>query len=98
MSQQTSGAYAFGAFRIDVRERQLSRHGQPVSLPPKVFDVLLVLVENSGHIVGKDELMKQVWSDTFVEEANLTVNISSLRKVLKEDYHHPQFIETHPRR
>jgi len=60
MSQQTGGAYAFGAFRIDVRERQLSRHGQPVSLPPKVFDVLQILVENSGNIVGKDALMKKV--------------------------------------
>jgi len=59
---------------------------------------LLVLVENSGHIVGKDALMKKVWCDTFVEEANLTVNISSLRKVLNADSHEPQFIETIPKR
>jgi TolB-like protein/DNA-binding winged helix-turn-helix (wHTH) protein/Flp pilus assembly protein TadD len=98
MNGKTSCVYAFGAFRIEVRERQLSRDGQPVPLPPKVFDVLLALVENSGHIVGKDELMKKVWGDTFVEEANLTVNISALRKVLHEDSHEPQFIETIPKR
>ncbi|MDQ2976269.1 MAG: winged helix-turn-helix domain-containing protein [Acidobacteriota bacterium] len=98
MNPKTTCVYAFLAFRIEVRERQLLRDGQPVPLPPKVFDVLLVLVENSGHIVGKDELMKKVWSDTFVEEANLTVNISALRKVLNEDSHEPQFIETIPKR
>src|SRR5215218_9350146 len=97
MNQEKPGIYTFDSFRIDARERQLSRNEQPVPLPPKVFDVLLVLVENSGRIVGKDELMKKVWSDTFVEEANLTVNISALRKVLNEDSHRPQFIETIPK-
>src|SRR5829696_1700795 len=98
MNQEKSGIYAFDSFRVDARERQLSRNRQPLPLPPKVFDVLLVLVENNGRIVGKDELMKKVWSDTFVEEANLTVNISALRKVLNEDSHRPQFIETIPKR
>jgi DNA-binding winged helix-turn-helix (wHTH) protein/TolB-like protein/Tfp pilus assembly protein PilF len=98
MIQKTRCVYVFGSFRIEVSERQLLRDDQPVPLPPKVFDTLLVLVEHSGHIVGKDELMKTVWPDTFVEEANLTVNISALRKVLGEDSPEQQFIETIPRR
>ncbi len=98
LGHKTRCVYEFGSFRIDAAERQLLRDNQPVPLPPKVFDVLLVLVENSGHIVGKDELMKTVWSDTFVEEANLTVNISALRKVLTATSPEQQFIETIPKR
>src|SRR6478609_5500616 len=98
MDKQSSHLYAFGTFRINVSERELSRDSVPVPLPPKVFDVLLVLVENHGRIVGKDELMRKVWADTFVEDANLTVNISALRKVLGEDSNGSQFIETIPKR
>ncbi len=90
--------YEFGLFRIDTRERQLLRNGDPVPLPPKVYDTLLVLVENRGHIVEKEVLMKAVWPDTFVEEANLTVHISALRKVLGETVSEHQYIETVPRR
>lgn len=89
--------YQFGPFSLDVAERVLFRDGQPVALPPKAFDLLLVLVENSGHLLEKDELMQRLWPDTFVEEANLPNNISLLRKALATDKDH-QYIETVPRR
>src|SRR5437773_2459183 len=68
--------------------------GQAVSLTPKVFELLRVLVENSGHLVEKDKLMKAVWPDSFVEEANLTVNISALRKALGDQPSGRPYIET----
>jgi DNA-binding winged helix-turn-helix (wHTH) protein/TolB-like protein/Flp pilus assembly protein TadD len=82
---------------IDAAERLLLRDGQALPLTPKAFDLLLVLVENSGHLVEKDELMRMLWPDTFVEEANLTNNISLLRKALTVDSEH-QYIETVSRR
>ncbi len=85
--------YEFGPFRIDLTERVLLREGQPVQLTPKAFETLLVLVQHCGHVVGKDELMKRVWPDTFVEEVGLARNISALRKILEDDY-----IETIPKR
>jgi DNA-binding winged helix-turn-helix (wHTH) protein/TolB-like protein/tetratricopeptide (TPR) repeat protein len=98
MDGRTNSFYEFGPFRIDRRERLLLHDGVPVSLPPKVYDTLLELVRHSGHIVAKEELMRAIWPDTFVEEANLTVNISALRKALGEgDSEHP-YIETVPRR
>ena len=66
--------YSFGPFELDLEEQVLRREGQPLALKPKVFDLLVVLVENSGRVVSKDELMKQVWAGTFVEEGNLTVS------------------------
>ena len=98
MSGQTTSFYQFGSFRIDRRERLLLHDGAPVPLPPKVYDTLLALVTRSGHIVEKEELMRAVWPDTFVEEANLTVNISALRKVLGEGESEHHYIETVPRR
>ncbi len=89
--------YEFGPFRVDCREGLLLRHGTPVPLPPKTFETLLVLVRNSGHALDKDEFMKQLWPDTFVEEANLAQQISMLRKVLGESKDTP-YIETLPRR
>jgi Tol biopolymer transport system component/DNA-binding winged helix-turn-helix (wHTH) protein len=89
--------YAFGPFLLDPAERVLLREGRPVPLTPKVFDVLLVLVENGGHLLGKKDLMEAVWPDSFVEEGNLTFTISSLRKALGEDRREPQYIETVPR-
>jgi pimeloyl-ACP methyl ester carboxylesterase/DNA-binding winged helix-turn-helix (wHTH) protein len=86
----------FGLFRIDVTERLLFNAEGAVPLTPKAFDTLLMLVENSGHVLGKDELMKAVWPDSFVEENNLAQNISTLRKVLSEGGE--KFIETVPKR
>jgi Tol biopolymer transport system component len=85
--------YEFGSFRLDPSEHILLRNGNIIPLTPKVFETLLVLVENSGHVVDKDELLKRVWSDSFVEETNLTKNISILRKTLGE-----KSIETMPKR
>ena len=98
MDVQRNRFYEFGPFRMDIRERLLLRNGEPVPLPPKVYDMLLALVENSGHVIEKEELMKAVWPDTFVEESNLTVNVSALRKALGEGASEHQYIETVPRR
>jgi len=90
--------YEFGSFRLDAAEYVLLREGQIIPLTPKVFETLLVLVKNSGHVVNKDELYKQVWQDAFVEETNLTKNISILRKTLSENDGGTFFIETIPKR
>src|SRR6266576_5596770 len=96
MFWQTQTTYEFGPFRVDARERQLLRNGEVVPLRPKVFDILLVLVQNSGHILSKDEVMKLVWSDTAVEEGNIARNISALRSVLGERPRDHRYIETIP--
>lgn len=98
MGQQDNHSYEFGRFRLKVAERVLLREGEPVPLTPKVFDILVTLVENGGQVVAKDDLMKRVWPNTFVEEGNLTQNISLLRKALGETPGGVQFIETVPRR
>lgn len=90
--------YEFGPFRLDVAEGQLLCDGQEVSLTPKAFQVLHALVENCGHVIDKEELMKRVWADSFVEEKNLADNISVLRKALKDDPKEPRYIKTVPRR
>jgi Tol biopolymer transport system component/DNA-binding winged helix-turn-helix (wHTH) protein len=90
--------FQFGSFRLDPTRRLLSRQGQVIPLTPKVLDTLLVLVENRGRAVDKEELMKAVWPDTFVEEGNLTQNISTLRKVLGESPTDHAYIETIPKR
>ena len=98
MSEQTSESYEFGRFRVKSDERVLLRGHDLVSLTPKAFDILLTLLESDGRIVPKDDLMKRVWPNTFVEEGNLTQNVSLLRKALGESANGPQFIETVPRR
>jgi len=98
MSQQDNHSYEFGRFRLKTAERVLLREGELVPLTPKVFDILVTLVEHGGQVVAKDDLMKRVWPNTFVEEGNLTQNISLLRKALGETPGGVQFIETVPRR
>lgn len=98
MSASDKRSYEFGSFRLDAAEYVLLRNGQVVPLTPKVFETLRVLVQNSGHIVDKNELYKQVWQDAFVEETNLTKNISILRKILSEEDGDRTFIETVPKR
>ncbi len=90
--------YAFGPFRLEVAERRLLRDGDLVNLTPKIFDLLALLVENHGHLMEKDKLVKALWPDSFVEEANLNVNVSTLRRALGESPTESQFIETVPRR
>jgi len=96
MFGQAKICYEFGPFQIDTRERQLLRDGKVVALRPKVFDTLLVLVQNSGHILTKDDVMKRVWSDTAVEEGNVSRTISSLRSALGERRDEHRYIETIP--
>jgi DNA-binding winged helix-turn-helix (wHTH) protein/pimeloyl-ACP methyl ester carboxylesterase len=90
-------AYRFGPFHLDVRERRLSRGGEVIPLRLKVFDTLRLLVENSGRLVTKQELLDTVWPETTVEENNLNHNVSVLRKALGEKATGQQYIETVPR-
>ncbi len=90
--------YIFGRFYLDARERILLYDGTAVPITLKAFNILLVLVQSSGHIVEKGELMKQVWPKAFVEEANLTQHIYKLRKILGARADGRQYIETIPRR
>jgi TolB-like protein/DNA-binding winged helix-turn-helix (wHTH) protein/Tfp pilus assembly protein PilF len=94
MDDSKSKTYRFGPFEVDVEQRLLSQAGDPVPLTPKAFDTLLVLVERPGKVLEKAELLKLVWPNTFVEENNLTQNISALRKVFGD----ADYIETIPRR
>jgi TolB-like protein len=92
--ESSNSFYEFGPYRVDASECVLLCDGQPVSLTPKAFDTLLVLVRKSGHVVTKDELMREVWPESYVEEGNLTQNVFTLRKALGDNHH----IETVPRR
>lgn len=98
MTEPESTQYAFGPFLLDTRERRLLRDGVAIPLTLKALDLLQALVENQGHLVTKDELMRRVWPDAVVEENNLTVTISALRKALGEGPTDRQYIETVPRR
>ena len=91
-------AYEFTPFRLDTARRQLVREGQPIAVPPKAYDILVALVENRERLVERDELMQLVWPDVAVEEANLTQNVFTLRKILGDDQTAPRYIETLPRR
>jgi DNA-binding winged helix-turn-helix (wHTH) protein/TolB-like protein/Flp pilus assembly protein TadD len=97
MSRQEKRLYEFGRFRLDSEERLLLRDEEIVPLTPKAFDLLLALVENSGHLLEKEELMQRLWPDSFVEEGSLAQNVSLLRKTLVES-DDQRFIETVPRR
>jgi DNA-binding winged helix-turn-helix (wHTH) protein/Tol biopolymer transport system component len=87
--------YEFGSFRLEPAERKLFRGREVVALTPKVFDMLVMLVRNNGHLLEKDELIRSLWPDSFVEEGNLSNNIFVLRKALGNDH---EYIETVPRR
>jgi TolB-like protein/DNA-binding winged helix-turn-helix (wHTH) protein len=90
--------YEFGPFRVDTLRRLLLREGNPVRLPAKAFEILLVLLEGKGRLVEKDELMRRVWPDAVVEENNLTVNISALRRSLTESPGEHRYVVTVPGR
>jgi Tol biopolymer transport system component/DNA-binding winged helix-turn-helix (wHTH) protein len=90
-------SYRFGPFRLDVRDHRLLRDGHVVPLTPKVFAVLRVLVESSGHLVAKDTLLKEVWPDSFVEEGALNRAVSVLRKALDDNPAGQKYIETVPK-
>ena len=90
----TSEVFHFGEFTLDVRERRLLRGAEAVRLSPKAYDVLVALVQQRGRLVTKDELLKRLWPESFVEEGGLSVHVSALRKALGEDAHRPIYIET----
>jgi Tol biopolymer transport system component/DNA-binding winged helix-turn-helix (wHTH) protein len=98
MSLNQNNLYEFGGFRIDLSERTLWHKDEFIALPPKVMETLCLLVESGGRLLTKDELIEELWADTFVEERNLTQNIFTLRKVLSEREKGGKFIETIPRR
>ena len=98
MDKQTNRFYEFGPFRLDLTQRILLREGQHVPLTLKAYETLRVLVENSGRILEKEELLNQIWPDTFIEEATLAKNVSTLRKVLAEGDGTREYIETIPKR
>lgn len=93
MPESVKKFYEFGEFRLDPAERLLLRGDEPIHLQARAFDTLLALVQNNGHLIEKDELLKTVWADSFVEENNLTQNIYALRKVFAGE----KYIETVPR-
>ena len=98
MSSLSGHIHQFNEFAIDTEQKVLLRGGKAIPLAPKVFETLLALVENHGRIVLKEELMKRLWPDTFVEESNLTFNIQQLRKALGDNARKPIYVETIPRR
>ena len=82
--QKVREIYEFGPFRVDVERELLLRDGEPIAITPKTFQILLVLLRHNQQVVTKDDLLKEVWPDTFVEEANLSRNVFLLRKALGE--------------
>lgn len=96
MSEENQLFYEFGPFRLDPLKRRLSRDGETLRLTPKAFDLLLVLVEEQGKTVEKDQLLERVWAGTIVEENNLNQNITALRKLLGDSRQESQFIATIP--
>ena len=98
MALKTGSFYEFGAFRLEPSEHLLARNRQPIPLAPKAFDLLVFLVQNNGRLVTKDQIMQAIWPGSFVEEANLTVTISTLRKALGDKESGSQHIETVPKK
>src|SRR6266542_1718150 len=94
MFSEVQKRYEFGPFRLDPTEHTLLRGDQVVALTPKAFETLALLVQKSGHLVRKDELIESVWHDTVVEESNLNVIIHTLRKALGDDPRESKYIET----
>src|SRR5215831_2717889 len=91
-------SYEFGTFHLDSCKKLLTSRGKPLPLTPKALDILLVLVEHAGQVMGKEDLLRLVWPDTVVEEGNLTFNIHALRKALGERPSEHKYILTVPGR
>src|SRR4051812_30274033 len=87
--------YEFGQYRLDSSKRLLTRDGETVTLAPKTYELLLLLVQSEGRALSKRELLSALWPDTFVEEANLSYQITTLRKALGEEGDH--WVETVPK-
>ena len=98
MDRQQKKGFSFAEFEIEPATRKLRKEGEPLPLNAKAFDVLVYLIENAGRVVAKEELLNAVWEGQFVEEANLAVQISALRRVLGDRTSNPRFIATVPGR
>src|SRR5215467_13275365 len=98
MRQKSGYLYEFGPFVLDTAQHLLLRQGEPVPLTPKTYDALVVLVENAGRMLTKDELMRALWPTSFVEESNLTQQISMIRRALGESAGEQRYIVTVPGR
>ncbi len=98
MSNNGNHLYEFGPFRVDPSQRLFSLGGDPVRIPPKTFELLLYLLEHSNEVIDKETLMLEVWHDSFVEDANLTVHISTLRKIFADDTDRSAVIENFPKK
>jgi DNA-binding winged helix-turn-helix (wHTH) protein len=96
MGEQVRPTYEFGPFQLDAGKRLLLRHGDPVSLAPKVLETLLALIEHRDRVVPKEELLQRVWADTVVEEGGLARNVSILRKALGERPNEHRYVITIP--
>src|SRR5512146_1723038 len=97
MPALSSPVYRFAGFTLEPAERRLSMAGKPIALTPKVFDTLVLLVERAGHIVSKDQLMKELWPRGYVDESNLTKHIWLIRRALGEGETESRLIETVPK-
>ena len=98
MNKEPKHFYEFGPFHLDVEEGELWRGVERVPLEPKPYEVLLLLVRNGGRVLRKDDFLREVWAESFVEEKNITDNISILRQTLGDDPKQPRYIETLYRR
>jgi DNA-binding winged helix-turn-helix (wHTH) protein/Flp pilus assembly protein TadD len=98
MKEPARPVYEFGPFRLEPTEQRLFCQGQIVPLTPKALDLLTVFVEQSGHLMDKEKLLKAVWEESFVEEANLAYTVSALRKALGDTTEPHRYIETIPKR
>jgi Tol biopolymer transport system component/DNA-binding winged helix-turn-helix (wHTH) protein len=96
-NENKARCFNFGNFTLNLERRLLLRDGEPVPLTPKAFDTLALLVRRSGHVVGKDELLEEIWADAFVEESTIAQNVFTLRKALGQKQTENQFIETVPK-
>jgi len=98
MPHNTNLAYEFGPYQFDVNTRVLTRAGETITLTPKASEILLTLLVNAGQVVERDQLLREIWPDTFVEEANLSQNVFVLRRALGDERVEPRYIETIVRR
>src|ERR1041385_6561494 len=98
MNYEPNRVISFADFELDIGLRRLTRKGETIAISSKAFELLVFLVENAGRVVTKSEILNAVWEDQFVEEANLAVQISALRKALGESKSEPRFLVTVPRK
>ena len=94
MTQNSGPIYEFGPFVLDTPQHLLLREGQPVAIGPKTYDTLLFFLKHKGRMVTKQELMESLWPESYVEESNLTQQISTLRRALGESAGEPKYIVT----